>query len=76
MQIDFEDCLCFVEEYLGYKLFDYQKIILRAFCLGLEVRELRDAPEDLRRSDLVKAFGRYITKYKCCGEWFDDVLHH
>jgi hypothetical protein len=52
-----ENCVKFVENYLGWKLFPFQEEILHAWENGLEVRTARC----LGRSKLAEAYGKYIT---------------
>lgn len=56
-KLKYEDCSKYVKNVLRVKLFDYQEVMLKAFCDGLEVRTARG----IGRSEVAKVFGEYIA---------------
>ena len=57
MKVDYESCKYYVENVLHLDLFDYQWMMLKAFCEGMEVRTARG----LGRTYVAEAFGKYIA---------------
>lgn len=65
MDINYEDCLKFIEKTNRISLFPYQKIMLHAMCQGIPVSACRCAGKTM----IAKGIGDYIAKKldePCC----------
>ena len=60
---DYERCVWYVEDILNMKLFPYQKLMLKAFCDGLNVRTARG----LGRTTVASQLGSYAA-FEFCKE--------
>lgn len=57
MQVDYESCKNYIQNVLHIEMFDYQWMMLKAFCEGMEVRTARG----IERTYEAEAFGKYIA---------------
>ncbi len=63
IEVDYNECFEFIKEALNVELFNYQKMILKALCEGLEIRTARG----IGRSLVVDCLSRYLA-YKKMGD--------
>lgn len=56
-KLNYEECLDFVRRKRGITLYEYQRVILKAFCDGEEIF----VPRGGGRTTVAKLFGEYVA---------------